>query len=269
MTGSAGQRRVPEHFLAELDVPLPPMREQQRIADVLDRADALRAKRRVAIAQLDTLTQSVFIAMFGSPITNPHGWEVRTIGSLCLVRGGKRLPKGEEYSITPTPFRYVRVVDLKDGAVNEQALVFLKPEVQARIARYTVDEGDVIISIAGSIGLVAPVKCSLHGANLTENAAKLVPRDRSEYDATFLSTVLRSSFAQVQICSHVGQVTIGKLALFRIEKLHIPLPPLSLQRDFARRVEAIERLKASQRASLAQLDALFASLQYRAFRGEL
>ena len=74
MTGSAGQRRVPQHFLADFQIPLPPLPEQRRIADILDRADALRAKRRAALAQLDTLTQSIFLEMFGDPAANPKKW---------------------------------------------------------------------------------------------------------------------------------------------------------------------------------------------------
>jgi type I restriction enzyme, S subunit len=247
----------------------PPVAEQQRIADILDRAEELRAKRRAALAKLDTLTQAIFTEMFGDPTTNPKGWSMRTIADVCEVKGGKRLPKGEEYSSTPTPFRYIRVTDLSAGVVDESALKYLKPEIQSKIARYIVNTGDVIISIAGSTGLVAPVPPSLDGANLTENAAKLTPRQQGVYDAGFLSAILQEPFAQNQIGSHVGQVTIGKLALFRIEKLRIPLPPLKLQKEYASRIAAVEQLRSAHRLSLAQLDALFASLQHRAFRGEL
>jgi len=145
----------------------------------------------------------------------------------------------------------------------------LKPKIQKKIARYIVNAGDVIISIAGSIGLIAPVSSSLDGANLTENAAKLVARKKGTVDPMFLAMLLRMPVIQSQIGSHIGQVTIGKLALFRIEKLRVPLPPIELQHEFARRVSAVEKLKAAQNASLAKLDALFASLQHRAFRGEL
>lgn len=253
----------------KLSLPLPPLSEQHRIVEVLDRAEALRAKRRAALAQLDTLTQSIFVDMFGDPATNPKGWFGQTIADICEVRGGKRLPKGEEYSPTPTAYRYIRVTDLKSGAVDESALVYLKPEVQASIKRYIVNTGDVIISIAGSIGLIAPVPPSLDGANLTENAAKLVPRRHGEYDACFLAVLLQTPYAQSQISSHIGQVTIGKLALFRIEKIQMRIPPFPLQYDFARRVAQVDKLKVTHRAALTDLDALFASLQHRAFRGDL
>ncbi|MFL6311909.1 MAG: restriction endonuclease subunit S [Terriglobales bacterium] len=256
-------------LVSDVNVPVPPLTEQRRIAAILDKADELRAQRRAALAQLDNVREMIFFDLIGDPKLNPKGWPEKTIGELCEVKGGKRLPKGEEYSPTPTPFRYIRVTDLRAGSINESALVYLTPVVQAKIARYIVNTGDLIISIAGSIGLIAPVPQSLDGANLTENAAKLIPRRRNLYDAAFLAALLQTRFAQDQIGSHTGQVTIGKLALFRIEKLHLPLPPMDVQQEFARRLATVEKLKAVHRASLAKMDALFASLQHRVFRGEL
>jgi len=255
--------------LGNLRVPLPPLPEQRRIAGILDKAEELRAKRRAGVAELGTLPQSIFLDMFGDPAANPKGWPKATIADICEVKGGKRLPKGEGYSATPTPFRYIRVTDLQSGAVDESALVYLKPEVQAEISRYIVNNGDVIISIAGSIGLVAPVPASLDGANLTENAAKLVPRAKGTYDEVFLAAFLQTSFARGQISSHVGQVTIEKLALFRIERISVPLPPLEAQHRYAYCIAAIARHRSAHRAALAELEALFVSLQHRAFRGEL
>lgn len=254
---------------AQIVVPLPPLPMQRRIAETLDKADALRAKRRAALAQLDTLTQSIFLDMFGDPATNPKAWPVVSVGDICEVKGGKRLPKGEEYSSAPTPFRYIRVVDLKGGRIDESALVYLKPDIQVEIARYVVNAGDVVISIAGSIGLVAAVPESLNGVNLTENAAKLVPRTAGQYDAAYLAEYLRTEHAQGEIGSHVGQVTIGKLALFRIEKLGVPLPPRDLQLAFIQRQAAVNAHASTQLEAQSRLDALFGSLQHRAFQGEL
>lgn len=268
LAAGANINNLRNEHLDDFKIPVPPLPEQRRIAEILDKADALRAKRRVALAQLDVLTQSIFLDMFGDPATNPKGWPVVSIADICEVKGGKRLPKGEEYSSAPTPFRYVRVVDLKGGHVDESALVYLKPEIQAEIARYVVNTGDVIISIAGSIGLVAAVPQSLDGANLTENAAKLVRRQPGQYEAEYVARFLESGHAQGQIGSHVGQVTIGKLALFRIEKIKVPLPPIEVQREFVRRVAAVGSGAAAQRAAASRLDELFASLQYHAFRGE-
>lgn len=261
--------RLSPTSLEELRIWLPDLPEQRRVAKILDKSDVIRARRRVALAQLGTLTQSIFFDMFGDSTTNPKGWPEFEIGDICEVKGGKRLPKGEEYSSVPTPYRYIRVTDLKLGRVDESTLVYLKPEIQEQIARYVVHTGDIIISIAGSIGLVAPVSASLNGANLTENAAKLVPRVRDQYDPVFLATFLLGSHAQGQIGSHIGQVTIEKLALFRIEKIRVPLPPVERQRDFAHRITLVEELGKVQLRALNAVGHLFASVQNRAFRGEL
>jgi restriction endonuclease S subunit len=132
-----------------------------------------------------------------------------------------------------------------------------------------VDVTDVIISIAGSIGLVACVPEELAGANLTENAAKIVPRRAGEYSPRWLAAALRSPSLQSQIRSHVGQVTIGKLALFRIEKLELTLPPLELQRRFLRQVESISDLRTTQVVAKKTEEELRSSLRERAFSGSL
>lgn len=256
---------VSDRIVRESLIPLPELLEQRRIAAILDKADALRAKRREAIAKLDQLLQSVFLKMF----SGSDRWPMVAIGDICEVKGGKRLPKGEDYSDSVTQFRYVRVSDLEMGHVHEENLRYLKPDVQQKIKRYTVSEGDLIISIAGTIGLVAPVETTLDGANLTENAAKIVPKDRGAYVPNYLSFALSMPDAQSQIRSQTGQVTIGKLALFRIEKVEVPLPPVEAQVRFSEIVRRTREQARILRLSASQLDSVFASLQHRAFSGTL
>lgn len=261
--------RISPSVLETLRIPLPPMEEQRRIAAILDQAEALRAKRRQALAKLDTLTQSLFLEMFGDLADNPQSWPIRTIAELFEVKGGKRLPKGEEYSVAETPFRYLRVMDFMSGEIDPSKLVFLKPEVQRKIARYTVAANDVVISIAGTIGRTAAIGAELAGVNLTENAAKLVPRKADEVDAVFLAEALRMPFLQDQISARTGQVTIGKLALFRIEQLSLPLPPHQEQEAFAKAIRQLKTEKVKASGAEKSLGNLCSSLQHRAFQGEL
>ena len=251
--------------LRAINLPLPPIPEQRRIAAILDKADALRATRREAVAKLDQLLKSVFLDMF----SGSDRWPMVAIGDMCEVKGGKRLPKGEDYSESVTPFRYIRVSDIEMGHVHEENLRYLKPGVQQKIKRYTVSEGDLIISIAGTIGLVAPVETTLDGANLTENAARIVPKDVGAYVPEYLSFALSMPDAQSQIRSQTGQVTIGKLALFRIEKVKVPLPPVEAQIRFSEIVRRSREQARTLLQSANQLDSFFASLQYRAFSGTL
>lgn len=249
--------------LDDLEIPLPRIDEQRRIARVLDAAQTLLVKRRQTILIAADLPAAVVAtsAGCGSPRV--------AIGELCDVRGGKRLPKGAPYEDAPTAHRYLRVTDFTSGEIDAQHLPFLSEATQRPIARYTVAENDIVISIAGSIGLVAVIDHDVAGANLTENAAKLVPRAADRYDPEYLVTALRSPATQAQIRRLTGRVTIGKLALFRIEKIDVPLPPVPQQRAFAAVIRQVREQLVRQRAHLVYLEALFVSLQHRAFSGAL
>lgn len=263
-TAAHGTKKLDSRVLEELRIPFPHIQEQRRIAAILDHANLLRAKRRQTLAHLDSLTQAIFHDMFGSL---QHG-EQTELAKVAYVKGGKRLPKGAQYAETATAHPYIRVTDLRNGRVRTSELCYLTPDVHREIARYTVDRDDVLISIAGSIGLTAVVPGELAGANLTENAAKIVAKDDS-YTGAWLASALQTPAMQVQIAGKVGQVTIGKLALFRIEQLKLRIPPIELQHRFLDRIDKVRaHVELTQRASAAD-DELFASLQSRAFRGEL
>lgn len=246
-----------------VDVPLPPLAEQRRIAAILSQADALRAKRRQVLAMQSALS----IAMFAEMFRFERGQI--PLGEIADVRGGKRLPKGVSYSTERTPHPYIRVVDLVDGVIETSNVRYIDEGVHSGISRYVVAVNDVVISIAGTIGSVAAVPTELVGANLTENAARIVPRVPGIYRAEWLAFALRTPDLQAQIRSHVGQVTIGKLALFRIEKLKVAVPSLDQQDRFLSRVAALREWSAQTRRVATEEDELFTSLRGRAFRGEL
>lgn len=247
----------------DLEVPLPALEEQRRIAEILDRADVLREKRRQALAMTSAFSAALFKEMFEAERA------IVRLNEVAVVRGGKRLPKGASYSKEPTRHPYIRVVDLVDGTIEKSNLRYIDDGVYSGISRYVVDVDDVIISIAGTIGSVAPVPTDLVGANLTENAARIVPREQGAYRPEWLAFALRTPTVQAQIRTHVGQVTVGKLALFRIEKLEVPMPPLQMQDLFLSRVKASRKWSGQSRRVATAGNELFGALQYRAFRGEL
>jgi type I restriction enzyme S subunit len=266
ISGSS-QPQITGQNIVRIEIPLPPLDEQRRIAAILDQADDLRRKRREALSQLGTLELSVLAKALDGDGSN--AWPTLHVGELCTVKGGKRLPKGDDYSPVPTPYRYIRVSDIEDGEVNQSGLRFLKPSTQRQIGRYTVAEGDIIISIAGTIGAIAEVPASLAGANLTENAAKLCPIESGKYVPAFLAQLLRQAAVQKQIVAKTGQVTIGKLALFRIEQIEVSVPPIPVQRLVVDRIKGLRGQRSLNALHLSHLDTLFASLQHRAFNGEL
>jgi type I restriction enzyme, S subunit len=116
MTGSAGQRRVPKHFLATLKIPLPPIAQQKRIAAILDKAEELRALRRQALGELDALGRSVFLEMFGDPVTNPKGWKTEGIENVCelIVDCVNRTAPTVDHK---TPYKMIRTSNVKAGKI--------------------------------------------------------------------------------------------------------------------------------------------------------
>ncbi len=183
-----------------------------------------------------------------------NGWPEVALGEICDIKGGKRLPRGSVYATEKTDFPYLRVTDFRKGKIEVDGLRYLTSDVQSKISRYTVSAGDVIISIAGSIGQIACVPETLDGANLTENAAKLVRKDSAMLNPDYLAAFLRSRHAQAQIAANTGQVTIGKLALFRIASLQMPLPTSEEQRRIAAILDAADALRAKRREAIAKLD---------------
>ena len=269
MTGSAGQRRVPEHFLADLDVLLPPLPEQRRIAEVLDRAEALRAKRRAALAQLDILTQSIFLDMFGDPATNPKGWPIKPLGEVAERITKGESPKWQGFDYQDDGALFVTSENVRLGEIDLGAPKFIPFGFHKKLSRSELRQGDLLVNLVGaSIGR----SCVFPGWNGPANvnqAVGVITMDPTLIELAFIAGLLISHSGQKLLLGNRVEAARANISLTDLRDLRIPLPPLSLQRDFARRAAAVEKLKAAHRASLAEMDALFAALQHRAFRGEL
>ncbi len=263
--------------LRSIPIPLPPLPEQRAIAHVLRTVqDARKATARV-IAALRDLKRSLMRHLFtygpvpvdaadqvelqdtpAGPI--PAHWRVVRLGEVVEVRGGKRLPKGHKFAETRTPYPYLRVTDFRNSSIDTQNLKYLTPEDYEILKRYTISTRDVYISIAGTIGLVGIVPPELDGANLTENAAKLVIIDQHHLLQTYLVYALRSDYCQAQIHQRSTKTSQPKLALTRIRQICLPFPPLDEQREIARILQAVNRKIEAEEARKEALDALFRSL---------
>lgn len=263
-TAGARMPRADMDFVFSLPMSLPALLEQRRVVDLLSRAEGIVRLRTEAEKKAAELIPALFIDMFGDPATNPKEWQKAKIGDLFEVKGGKRLPKGAPYAQEPTPFRYIRGTDIWPDEINRQTLVYLRPEDQATIKRYVVAKDDVIITIAGKIGVAARVGDDLVGVNLTENAAMIRPNGTNLTNAAFLSSMLNSPFVQRQIETLTGRVTIGKLALERIRLIEIFLPPLKLQEDYLQKVDHIRSIQTQQfnamKKAYSSFDALLAKV---------
>lgn len=248
------------------ELSIPPLPEQRRIASILDEAESIRAMRQKSIELLGQLTD----VLFERPKENDQDWgPIVRLGDVFDVSGGKRLPKGALYASSPTDHPYLRVVDMKSGTFAMDGLKYLTSDVHSKISRYVVKSGDLVISIAGTIGSVAVVPSMLDGSNLTENAARLRPRAGVTVDPHFVRSQLASRPVQDQIDRATGRVTIGKLALFRIEDLKFRLPPLPLQREMALQLEQIDIHRSRLARHLDMAIEVCETLKTQAFRGEL
>lgn len=255
-------------YLKRSSIALPPLPEQRRIAEILDKADALRAKRRAALAQLDTLTQSIFLDMFGDPATNPKGWPVASLESKCS-RAGEYGANVASKEFDPDLPRYVRITDVtEEGELNDQPV---SPAGSPNDwEAYELAPGDVLFARSGAtVG-----KTYMHGANngrcvfagymirFRPNRLELLP----EYLFAFTRNAAYRAWVAVRQ-RVVAQPNIN--ARQYGHELLVPLPPIRLQEAFAARIGKIDRTKTLLRMSSLELDVLFAALQHAAFRGEL
>jgi type I restriction enzyme S subunit len=162
----------------------------------------------------------------------PKDWNIESIKDIADVKGGKRLPKGDKLVDDKTPYPYIRILDFTEGKINVEDIKYLHPSTQKKISRYIISSEDVYISIAGTIGLAGLIPKELDGTNLTENAAKLC--NLRKIEKAFLAYLLNSAILQSQIKALIGKGSQPKLALFRIEKLLIPFPSYSEQKNISR-----------------------------------
>ncbi|MBI4327921.1 MAG: restriction endonuclease subunit S [Chloroflexi bacterium] len=245
LAAGANINNLRNEHLDDMEIPLPPLVEQRRIAEVLDRAEALRAKRRAALAQLDSLTQSLFLDRFGDPISNPRKWPQENLETFFHFRTGK--------------------LDSNASVASGQYPFFTCSRDDFRIDTFAFD-CEALLLAGNNASADYSVKHFKGKFNAYQRTYVITLRDeRNSYD--YSRFVLEHRLGELKRMSK-GTGT-KYLTMELLNRIRVPVPPISLQREFARRVTAVEALKTAQRASLAELDALFATLQHRAFRGEL
>lgn len=248
--------------VARISVPLPSLPEQRRIAAILDQADALRAMRREALAQLDSLTQSIFIEMFGDPVANPKAWELISFGSVGkLDRGVSKARPRNAPELLGGPYPLIQTGDVAncDGYVRTHTSTY--SEAGLRQSKLW-PAGTLCITIAANIaktGILMFDACfpdSVVGFSAAQPATL-------EYVRVWLS------FLQKALEDAAPESAQKNINLAILRDLKVPVPPLALQQTFATRIQAVESLKTTHHDALGESDVLFASLQHRAFTGQL
>ena len=170
------------------------------------------------------------------PFDIPDSWKWIKLGTVASVLGGKRIPAGRRLTNEDTGHIYIRVSDMKNATVLTGNLLYVPNDIYPSISRYIIKKEDVYITVAGTIGAVGTIPPELDGANLTENADRLV---FSCIDQAWLVRCLQSFLVQNQIAEATTKVGQPKLAIMRIQELIIPLPPLAEQRRIVAKLEEL------------------------------
>lgn len=199
----------------------------------------------------------------------PESWGVVALGSIASIKGGKRLPRGKQLSTQPTPYPYIRVTDLNDNSVSVDQLLFVPEDIQPAIARYIIRREDIYVSIAGTTGIVGVIPKELDGAQLTENAARIILTS-DDVIQHFVMRFLDSSSGQSQIVNLTTKTSQPKLALARIKLIQLPLPKTTKEQENIHSVmDGIDKRLRSSESKKAALQDLFKTTLNKLTTGEI
>ncbi|MHB1398682.1 MAG: restriction endonuclease subunit S [Trichloromonadaceae bacterium] len=252
------------NLVSSVEVPLPPLAEQKRIAAILDAADTLRAKRRETLAQLDTLLQSTFIEMFGDPVTNPKGWKTTRIGDCGEVITGNT-PSREKPEYYGSQIEWIKSDNINDPSFMLTPAEECLSSEGMKVARVAPKGSILVTCIAGSPSCIGNAGIANRKVAFNQQINAFVPSKQILMWYAF--GVFWAGKRLIQKAStNSMKGMVSKSAFCGVQ---IPLPPLDLQRRFAVIVESVELQKTRMCAHLEELETLFASLQHRAFNGEL
>ena len=268
----AGLKHISKDYLENIEIPLPNLATQQRIAAILDQADAIIQNNRAIVQKYDALTQSLFLDMFGDPVKNEKGWEKRKLNDFLEVlvdvgsNGGNdwvsaniKMKDEEDYALM------IRTVNLNKNDF-ENNLKYVSEETYNLFKKTKVYGGEIIMNKIGSAGefwlmpyLNRPVSLGLNQLMMTfKNLDKF-------YFYFYFST----NYGKKLINSKLNGATTKSITKTALRDLDILYPPMELQNQFAERVAMIEAQKQQAQLELAKSEELFASLLQRAFNGEL
>lgn len=268
LRGSTARRRsLPNDVFLALPVPIPSVEEQRGIVAMLDQTDALRAKRRQVFAHLDTLIHSIFHDMFGDPIANERGLPVRPL--VAWVAPDRPITYGilKPGPDVPNGVPYVRVADMKERGIDIRGIRRTTAMIAAGYRRSMLRGGDLLMSIRGHVGRFAFVPDNLAGANITQDSARLAIHDPES--AIYLRAAMESSSCQHWMARRTKGAAVKGINLGDLRELPLPVPGAEEVTRFSTVARNVERQRETVRAESSIIEGFFASLQSRAFKGEL
>ena len=218
--------------IRKLKIIVPKKEEQEKISFILSTVDEQIDNVDALIEKNKELKKGLMQTLFTKGIGHtkfknteigeiPEEWDVKKIGDICEVKGGKRLPKGYQLEDEDNAFPYIRVADMYMGGIRQDDIKYVPKDIVDKIKNYKISKDDLFISVAGTLGIVGQVPYELDGANLTENADKLC---NIQINKLYLMKVLQSNILQSIIEAEQTKSAQPKLALTRIKEFLIPVP---------------------------------------------
>ena len=255
---------------SQIEIPLPSIATQQRIAAILDQADAIIQNNRAIVQKYDALTQSLFLDMFGDPVKNEKGWEKNNCRNILKVIGGGVF-KSSDYVKNGIPL--IRIGSVNKGYFDDRETVFIPETYIKTHKKYLVYPNDLLITLTGTVGKndygnVFKLGNDYEKYYLNQRVAKFEINE-TKIDSVFFEFYLKQNEIKKLLTSVSRGVRQANISNEDIYNLEIILPSINLQNQFAERVAMIEAQKQQAQLELAKSEELFQSLLQRAFKGEL
>ena len=268
ISGSA-QPQITGQGLANIQIPLPPLPTQQKIASILDAADTLRQKDKALLAKYDELTQSLFLDMFGDPVKNEKGWEIKTLEKVSFLTTKGSSPNWQGFEYILEGVRFVTSENVRLGYLDISKDKFVAHEFHLKLRRSQLKENDLLVNLVGaSIGRGALVDPNVLPANINQAVAK-TELDIKKVHPLFVLHQVVTPQVQERLIGNKVEGARANISLKNVRELELFIPPIYLQTQFAEHVANIEQQKALAQASLEKSEELFNSLLQKAFKGEL
>lgn len=275
-TGTSGSmRNVSQETIRRCPIPLPPLSEQKRIADILDKADAIRRKRQEAIGLTEQLIRSAFLDMFGDPVANPRQWPVKRLQDISTRIMSGTTPKGGKHVYPEEGITFFRSQNVWRNRIVLDDIAYIDERTHRAMARSSLKKKDILITKTGrfntensSLGRAAIFMGQDDSANI--NGHVYLVRLEAEAIHEFILFILTMD----EYREHIRRVCVGGIDKRQINKEHLeefPIisPPRNLQLRFADIVKSHERHSERMKTQRAEANDLFNSLVQRAFKGEL
>lgn len=264
----ATQKAINNSNFEKLEIPLPNLATQQRIAAILDQADAIIQNNRAIVQKYDALTQSLFLDMFGDPVKNEKGWEKEELKNLCT-----KITDGTHFSPEPQKngFPYVTAKHVKENGLDFLSKpTYISEDAHNEIyKRCTPEYGDVLYIKDGATTGIACLNTFKEPISLLSSLALLKPNYK-KINNYYLCFWLNNPKVKLKLLGEfMSGAAIQRYTLTKINSFQMLVPPITLQNQFAERVAVIEAQKQQAQLALAKSEELFASLLQKAFKGEL